>query len=562
MSTISRLLSLPQPTPAEDYGFFGPDSVTWKVWSYPTSLSIGFQRAVVVEELDPALVAAVDKTHDIYNRPRTRYDRTLRYFAMVAFDDSRSTTKAADVLVKIHSKAVGEDPVTGKHYDANDPASQLWIHLTAWHSILKAYEDYGPGRLSAEEEAQYWAECRVAAELQTCDPADVPRTREGVHAYFDSMRPQLIGSDIAREAMNHLLRAEVMLPRDALAHTPRHVGRHRFPAPRNPGDNAAVDAGDVGPEHFTHARHARQARGARRLPDGQQKHQTAADAAESALPQHRGGRRARAAGGAAEVPGHHLAAPGPGAIRLRRAPRGTSRAPGTAEGPGVRRATRAERRGHHRIPTDSRHGRMSRVPARARHLGPDRRRPQVLDAALELAAQHGLAGITIAALSSHLGVSRPVVYDCYPGRGEILAALLDRETEVALGRLLAILPPLKTGSVEQMFVDGFRSLLDDVRHRPASWRIIYASDPDPILVEAITQGRSQIANQVAVVMRPLFERWQIKDLDSVLPALTEVFLGICEASVRMMLDETQSWSPEQLAPIVGSAAYRALRART
>lgn len=212
MSTIARLFALPQPTPAEDYGFFGPGSVTWKVWSYPTSLSIGFQRAVVIEELDPALVAAVDKTRDIYKRPRTRYDRTLRYFAMVAFDDSRSSTKAADVLVKIHSKAVDEDPVTGKHYDANDPDSQLWILMTGWHSILKAYEEYGPGPLSDEEEAQYWAECRRAAELQTCNPADVPRTREGVRAYFDSMRPQLIGSDIAKEAMNHLLRAEVMLP--------------------------------------------------------------------------------------------------------------------------------------------------------------------------------------------------------------------------------------------------------------------------------------------------------------------------------------------------------------
>ena len=61
--------------PHEDYGFFGPDSVTWKVWSYPTSLTVGFQRAVVIEELDPDLVAAVDKTHDIYKRPRTRYDR-------------------------------------------------------------------------------------------------------------------------------------------------------------------------------------------------------------------------------------------------------------------------------------------------------------------------------------------------------------------------------------------------------------------------------------------------------------------------------------------------------
>ena len=36
-------------TPHEDYGFFGPDSVTWKVWSYPTSFAIGFSRAVTVE---------------------------------------------------------------------------------------------------------------------------------------------------------------------------------------------------------------------------------------------------------------------------------------------------------------------------------------------------------------------------------------------------------------------------------------------------------------------------------------------------------------------------------
>ncbi|WP_405497189.1 oxygenase MpaB family protein [Nocardia sp. NBC_00511] len=199
--------------PHEDYGFFGPGSVTWKVWSYPTSLSIGFQRAVVIEELDPALVAAVDQTHDIYKRPRTRYDRTLKYFALVAFGGSRETSQAADVLVKIHSKAIGTDPYSGAPYDANDPASQLWIHLTAWHSILYAYEKYGPGRLSAEDEAQYWQECAVAAELQTCSPADVPRTREGVQAYFDAMRPQLSGSEIARRAMNHLLRAEVMLPK-------------------------------------------------------------------------------------------------------------------------------------------------------------------------------------------------------------------------------------------------------------------------------------------------------------------------------------------------------------
>lgn len=216
---------MPEPTPAtparhEDYGFFGPESVTWKVWSYPTSLTVGFQRAVVIEELDPHLIAAVDATQGIYARPRTRYDRTLRYFSLVAFGGSRETAKAADVLVKVHSKAIGTDPVLGTPYDANDPKSQLWIHLTAWHSILKAYEEYGPGRLSEEEELQYWRECAVAAELQTCDPADIPRTRDGVRAYFEQMRPTLVGSEIAQKAMAHLLDAGVMLPEYPKAFTP------------------------------------------------------------------------------------------------------------------------------------------------------------------------------------------------------------------------------------------------------------------------------------------------------------------------------------------------------
>lgn len=192
-------------TPAEDYGFFGPDSVAWKVWGHPTSLTIGFSRAVVVEELDPDLVASVDHTQDIYRRPKTRYDRTIRYFALVAFGDSRTTTKAADILVKVHSKAIGTEPYGGGRYDANNPDSQLWILVTGWHSVLKAYEMYGPGRLSPSEEEQFWAECAVAAELQTCDPADVPRNRDELRAYYERMRPVMSGSPIAVRAMSHLM---------------------------------------------------------------------------------------------------------------------------------------------------------------------------------------------------------------------------------------------------------------------------------------------------------------------------------------------------------------------
>ena len=190
--------------PLADYGFFGPESVSWKVWSSATSFALGFMRAVSIEQLDPNLNAAVIDTGDVYRRTRTRYDRTLHYFALVLFGDSVAATKAANVLVKVHAKAVGDDPVTGGRYDANDPDSQLWIHMTAWHSILKCYELYGPGRLSEAEENAYWAECAVAAELQTIRVEEVPRTRDEVRAYFEAWRPRLAGSQQAQEMMDYL----------------------------------------------------------------------------------------------------------------------------------------------------------------------------------------------------------------------------------------------------------------------------------------------------------------------------------------------------------------------
>lgn len=187
----------------QDYGFFGPDSPSWKVWTAPTAV-IGFQRSVVLEHFDPFLAAAVADQSGIYSDPAGRLDRTFAYFLTVAVADSRTAVEASELLMKVHAKATGIEPVTGKRYSANNPDSQLWIHVTGWHGVLKCYEMYGPG-LTPEEEQRYWQECVIAAELQTCKPADVPGSREEVRAYFEQMRPQLCMSERAYEAMHYLM---------------------------------------------------------------------------------------------------------------------------------------------------------------------------------------------------------------------------------------------------------------------------------------------------------------------------------------------------------------------
>lgn len=201
-------MTLPTPNtahrPREDWGFFGPDSPTWRVWSSPTAL-IAFKRSIVVECFDPFLAIAVHEQNGVRTDPQRRLEHTLRYFLTVACGDARSALKSSEILMRVHAAATGTEPISGKPYSANDPEAQLWIHVTGWHSNLLCYERFGPGRLSDDDEKRFWADCVTAAELQTCDPKLVPRSREEVRAYYAQVRKRLCVSEHARDLIHYFL---------------------------------------------------------------------------------------------------------------------------------------------------------------------------------------------------------------------------------------------------------------------------------------------------------------------------------------------------------------------
>ena len=208
----------------KDEGFFGPGSVAWKVWTFPAAALQGFARAVTIEHLDPDLTAAVDETGQVITRTPLRYDRTMEYFSAVLFADTPTVIKMSDILMKVHSRAYGINRITGNEYDSNDPDSQLWIHITAWHSILYVYEVFGPGRLTRDEENQYWEQCAIAAELQPIRQEDIPRTRGEVQKYLDDWRDRLASCEAAITNINHILDGfETIEPR--LPKAMRRAGR-------------------------------------------------------------------------------------------------------------------------------------------------------------------------------------------------------------------------------------------------------------------------------------------------------------------------------------------------
>jgi AcrR family transcriptional regulator len=200
------------------------------------------------------------------------------------------------------------------------------------------------------------------------------------------------------------------------------------------------------------------------------------------------------------------------------------------------------------------------VRERAVHLGPERRRPQVLDAALAIAGEHGVAAVTIGAVAKHLKVTRPVVYSCFPDRVELIRALLERELELLVADAIEALPYGRPDADESVFIEGYQGLLNAVSRRPDSWLLIMNADPDPAVADHFRGGRAALLKMAAKRLAPTLQRWGTTDADRKLPVLVEQFISSCEGAVRTLLkDGGQHWTPATLGAFIGAATYRAFR---
>jgi AcrR family transcriptional regulator len=198
---------------------------------------------------------------------------------------------------------------------------------------------------------------------------------------------------------------------------------------------------------------------------------------------------------------------------------------------------------------------------RAAHLGPERRRPRVLDAALEIAVEQGVGEVTVGAIADRLGVTRPVVYACFADRVEIITALLERETDYLRKALVKALRSARGDDPETAFVDGFGALLNVVTALPSSWRVVFWAQPDPAVVDRFQLVRAEVAGSASRWIGPaLTAWWDFTDLDAKLPVLIEFFMSSCEAAVRTLLDTTNTWNAEDLAAMYGRMVCQAFHA--
>ncbi len=189
--------------------------------------------------------------------------------------------------------------------------------------------------------------------------------------------------------------------------------------------------------------------------------------------------------------------------------------------------------------------------ARAAHLGPELRRPLVLDAALPLFARDGYEAVSMQAIANAAGVSKPVLYSCYDSKEELFEELLGREERKFRLMVEESLPTLGAlGSGEELLRYGLAALLRAVVEAPDAFRVIYLQRNGENRVERGREHWEQRMGEVLSVWTQLPER------ETAL--LGRMLVALAELAFRMQLDEPGAWAPDELAAYLAGVVIRGI----
>src|SRR5215469_4629695 len=168
------------PTQPADDGYFGPASVTWRL-NGDISGPVAGLRSLLIQALHPLAMAGVEQHSDWRADPAGRLASTSAYLVAITYGDRATADRAAQRVRKIHERVHGTDPVTGRPYDANDPALLVWVHAALVDSVP------------------------AAAELVGVPAGRAPASMAELDAYFAAVRPELTLSPVVAESTAALL---------------------------------------------------------------------------------------------------------------------------------------------------------------------------------------------------------------------------------------------------------------------------------------------------------------------------------------------------------------------
>ena len=183
-----------------DVGYFGPDSMMWKVNKEITVL-FGGARALLMHAAHPLIAAGARQTSFYQRDPWKRLIRTLSLQNSLTFGTKEEADESANRINKLHEVINGKDEISGGYYDALNHEQLLWVHACLQISSIYFYEKT-VGKLSEEEKNMYHKENSLAARLVLVDTKLMPKTHNELKEWVIAKSREknyLVKTDVAMD---------------------------------------------------------------------------------------------------------------------------------------------------------------------------------------------------------------------------------------------------------------------------------------------------------------------------------------------------------------------------
>ena len=181
------------------------------------------------------------------------------------------------------------------------------------------------------------------------------------------------------------------------------------------------------------------------------------------------------------------------------------------------------------------------------------RRAQLLESALEVFVASGYNAAAMDDIADRAGVSKPVLYQHFPGKLELYLALLDRSCDHIIDACRSALE--STEDNKQRVEATMDVFYEYVAHDTGAFRLVFESDltNEPAVREQVDRVTAECARLIAGVIQ---QDTGLPDEASRLLAVSLV--GMAQVSARFWLTEAGGIARDQAAALVAGLAWRGI----
>lgn len=193
------------------------------------------------------------------------------------------------------------------------------------------------------------------------------------------------------------------------------------------------------------------------------------------------------------------------------------------------------------------------VRPRSSRLPRHERRRQLLDAALEVFVHHGYHAAAMDEIAERAGVSKPVLYQHFPGKLELYLALLDESTEVMVRMVSDALS--STTDNKQRVPATFKAFYDYVAGQDEAFRLVFESDlgNEPAVRARLDKAMNDCAELVSQFIR---EDAGVSDEEAHLLGMAMV--GMAQVTARYWLSTGQEIPKEVAEDLIARLVWRGI----